>query len=115
MPLTITTNRHKLPLLSGYELTRKEREELDYIAPVNDESTWSECTDRFFRYRGSIYDVYEFVRIVPRSEQVGFEHGVDADSPLLKWDGIQTNSYFSGIVVKYCEGYEYVQAGLAMS
>lgn len=90
-----------LTLLSGWELTEEERKELDYVAPVDDESAWSECVDRFFRFRGGIYDTHEFVRIVARKDASGFAHSVDNDSPLLEWEAIQTDSFFSGVAIRY--------------
>ena len=115
MAMTIKTNNVPRELLSGWELTQEERLELDYIADEDDNESWGNEVNRFFRYNGDIYDTNEFVRIVPRSQCVGFEHGVEPDSPLLKWDGIQTDSFFSGIVIRYCEGYESVVVGLALS
>jgi hypothetical protein len=88
---------------------------LDYIAEVDDKESWGNEVNRFFRYRGDIYDTNEFVRIVPCSQSFGYCHGAEPDSPLLKWDGIQTDSFFSGIVIRYCEGYESVVVGLALS
>jgi hypothetical protein len=91
-----------LPLLSGYDLTPEERKELDYIADASDESVWSEQIDRFFRFHGSIYDTHEFVRIVARRDSFGgFSHTVDNDSPLLEWEAIQTDSFFSAVVLRY--------------
>ena len=58
-------------------------------------------SQRLVKYYGEWYDLSEFVRIVPISEQVGFDHGVSGDSPLLAWDGIATDSYFSAVLVRY--------------
>lgn len=115
--LKIRTNRQFRPLLSGFELTESERKELDYIADSSDLEKWSEQYNRFFRYRGNVYDTNEFVRIVKRSEyRGGFSHCVDEDSQLLNWDCIQTDSFFSGIVIKYdsCD-YDSVMVGLALA
>lgn len=115
--MTITTNNVPRPLLYGYELTAQERKDLDYIAAVDDEAAWSEEHDRFFRYRGQVYDMNEFVRLVPLAKLVGFQHGYDDGSPLAAWHGIQTDSFFSAIVVRFLghdrEGY--VIVGLALS
>jgi hypothetical protein len=68
-----------------------------------------ECGPRFFSYRGAWYDVNEFVRIAKRSNaNTGFAHTVDGDSPMLAWDGIQTDTYFSGVLVRYVEDGERV-------
>ena len=117
--MRIITNNKPRPLFSGYELTNAERRELDYIAPPDDVETWCEQHNRFFRYRGNVYDIQEFTRIVRQSDRVNpFEHGVwEENSPLLNWDGIQTDSYFSGVVIRYVpdSGYCDIVVGLAIS
>ena len=111
MDLTITTNNVPRDLLSGFDLTDKERAEFDYIENMGD------AIDRFFRYRGNVYDTQEFVRIELASKRTNpFCLGVyEEDSPLLNWDGYQSDSMFSGIVLRYCDDYERVIVGLAMS
>ena len=111
MNLTIRTNNVPRDLLSGFDLTDKERAEFDYIEDMDD------AIDRFFRYRGNVYDSHEFVRIELASKRTNpYCLGVwEEDSPLLNWDGYQSDSMFSGIVVRYCENYERVVVGLAMS
>ena len=39
----------------------------------------------------------------------------DHAGELSKWDGIQTDSFFSGIVIRYCDDFERVVVGLALS
>ena len=95
--ITIKTNNQARDVLRSYDLTEKERLEFDYL---DDEEI--ECAS-FFRYKGQVYDLSEFVRLVERSKQVGFEHGCDEGSPLLKWHGIATESYFSGLLVRYAD------------
>lgn len=109
--LTIKTNHVPRELVSYYELTVCERAGFDYVGDEDEDERYSY---RFFRYRGELYDIYEFVRIVPASDKVGYEYGVDNDSPLLKWDGIQTDSYFSGIVARFVD-YGHVIAGRVYS
>lgn len=102
MALEITTNNVPRPLLSGWELTHKERSDLDYLAPADDENAWSEFVNQFFRYRGHVYSLDQFVRIIPRGESfpMGFQH-YDHAGELSGWAGIQTDSFFSGIVIRY--------------
>jgi hypothetical protein len=101
--MRIRTNYRKRALLSGWELTERERAELDYIAPPGNLELWGEHFERFFRYRGNIYDIQEFSRIIGPGENGGaFAHHVTGGSPLLDWGYIQTDSYFSGIVFRYC-------------
>lgn len=103
--MKIITNNNKRPLLSGWELTESERKQLDYIAKPDDIETWSDCINQFFRYRGQIYDTNEFVRIERPGERTNpfcFIAWGD-DNPLLRWDGIQTDSFFSGVVIRYAD------------
>ena len=80
-------------------MTDKERSELDYLAAES-----AQDDGRFFRYKGAVYDLGEFVRIEKRSNLCGgFTHTVDDGSPLLAWHGIQTDSYFSGVLVRYTD------------
>jgi hypothetical protein len=112
MGFKVKTNHNYRPLISGFELSDSERAEFDYI------ENWEDDTiNRFVRYRGQLYDLGEFVRITIReyeSGSIGFSHPVSLDSELAKWDGIQTDSFFSGIVVKYSEDWESVKVGLAL-
>ena len=106
--IKITTNNCPREVLFGYALTEEEAKEFDYMNwPAyewNQEGHSSDGeTAQFFRYKGAVYDLGEFVRIVERSKQVGFEHGVDEESPPISWDGILTESYFSGMLVKWAD------------
>jgi len=101
--LEIRTNNVPRDIIEAHELTEKERKEFDYL-------DWKaigrgEDSASFVRYRGELYSLSDFVRIVPRSGNVGpmgFTHPVDDASELSKWDGILTDSFFSGIVLRYC-------------
>ena len=96
--MKIVTNNVPRDLLSAHELDPALREkEFDYIS----EGEWFEdCHNRFFQYKGVWYDVNEF--------SVNTTH---PQLPLDKWDGIQTDSFFSGIVIKYCDDFEGVIVG----
>lgn len=103
---SVTTNNVPRYLMDGSELLPEERRELDYIDDFDGEY------QRFFRYRCQIYDIHEFVRIEARSRVTyPFCHPVEDDSELLSWSGIQTDSHFSGIVVRYCGDTETVIVG----
>lgn len=79
--ITITTNRVPRDVIYGDELSPVEREEHDYLGDDID-------TAAFFRYKGSVFYIGDFMR-VPDS--------------LDGWDGYQSDTYFSGIVVKYVD------------
>lgn len=105
--MTIITNHHPRPIIYGFELSESERSEFDYLENIEDAS--------FFRYRGQLYDLGEFVRIVPAgSKGSAFAH-YDHTGELSGWHGIATDSYFSAVVVRYSEDDEAVVVGLALS
>ena len=84
MAIKITTNHVPRDIVYGFELSDKERQEFDYYTP--DELDNAE----FFRYKGRAYDLGEFMRI----------DGHD-DKEFTKWDGYMSDSFFSGILVKW--------------
>ena len=64
-------------------LYSKLREKFNYLTEQQFDET------EFFKYKGEWYSVYDFLRI-------------DAQSPLhSKWHGYSSDTYFSGVVVKY--------------
>jgi hypothetical protein len=83
--MKIRTNNHPRDLISWQDLTAKEKKELDWI--VNPQETGYD----FFRYRGYIYALANFIRIEKLAD----------DSPLKGWEGQESESYFSGTLVKY--------------
>ena len=103
MSLKITTNNVPRDIIESHQLTEKERKEFDYLDWEAIER--GEDSAYFVRYRGELYSLSDFVRIVPRSGNVGpmgLTYPVDDASELSKWDGILTDSFFSGIVLRYC-------------
>ena len=103
--LTITTNNHPRELLAYSELTPKEQEWFDYIP---EEEQWS---PRFARYRGNVLDISDFqvINVAPVFHPFGVN--VAPESPLAKWHGVASDSYWSGIVARYSDDYESVVIG----
>lgn len=99
--MQIITNNQPRHLILKCELSAKEQKEFDYL----------DTTDALFRYKGALYPIRDFVRIVPRAEASGYVHPADEGSPLLAWHGIYTESYFSGVVIKYLPEEESVIVG----
>jgi hypothetical protein len=90
--MKITTNNVPRDIIEAYELTENEQAEFDYLdwkkIRAGDDSA------SFFRYKDNLYDLGEFER---------------TDIP--GWYGIQHDTYFSGIVVRYCNEFEQVVVG----
>ena len=91
--LTIRTNNVPRPVLEPYELTAEEQFDFDYL-------DWAKlmtgnASASFFRYKGQVYDLGEF----------GYTGGLPADNPLRKWDGYISDTFFSGVVVRYTGAY----------
>lgn len=97
MTVRITTNNVPRLLIDSYQLSEKEREEFDYVDWQGVEEGRESAT--FFRYRGRLYDLGEF----QYTGQTGNFSG---------WDGYQSDSFFSGIVVRYVkDDTDYVVVG----
>lgn len=93
--LTVITNHVPRFIVEGHEVTADERAELDYVdwrAVDAGEESFSG-----FRYKGTLYDLGEFTRWDNPSSPLG-----------ESWDGMQSDTFFSGILVRYCEGFESV-------
>lgn len=88
--MKVITNKQPRELLTWRQLTPNEQKEFDYFDP-------SEIGE-FFRYKGTVYDFQEFVR-------------VDHSSIDKFWHGYSSDSYFSGILVHLCKDNESVIVG----
>lgn len=79
--MRIFTDNKPRPLFTLADLSAEEQARFDYIKEA-------EAYDpRFFNYKDYWYDAHEFTR-VPDS--------------LKPWDGVHGDSYFSGILVRFC-------------
>lgn len=96
--LTIKTNNVPRDVIEGYELTPAERAEFDYIdwqAVDNGEGS-----AQFFRFKGQLFDLEEFTA------------WDNPQSPTREgWDGYRSDSYFSGLVVRFVDDFERVIVG----
>ena len=97
--MKIKTDNIPRHLVYGYELTLKECAEFDYLSP-------EELNERdFVRYKGQVYDLGEFMRIdktvAPHPQREGWED----------WHGYSSDSFFSGVLVKFSDDGESVVLG----
>lgn len=110
--MQIKTNNQPRPVLYWYDLTDKERAELDYI-----DTETARDDFRGFRYKGAVYDLGEFSVIRTREQQARSlhhtAHTAEDGSPLAAWHAIQTDSYFSGVLVRLSRCGDEVTAALA--
>lgn len=92
----IVTNNVPRDLIEAWELTAKEREQFDY-------HDWAaldrgEDSAAFFRYKGELYDLGNFMA-----------------GMLPGWDGVQADSYFSGVAVRLVDNGERVVVALVFA
>lgn len=76
MASQIITNGQFRNVLSWHELTEKEQAEF---------SMYDASENEFVRYKGNVYDLSEFMRCSDTLR-------------LLGWQGISTDTYFSGVL-----------------
>lgn len=86
MSVTIKTNNHWREIISFAELSPDEQASHEY-----DE----DGTGAYFRYKGHAYNLDEFVKL-----GTPWSHKPDADDPLSQWDGMRSETAFSGVLVK---------------
>jgi hypothetical protein len=91
--MKIQCNNKPRIVLTHWELTDKEKLGFDYLP---------EGEGSFFRYKGAVYDLGEFMRI---------DKGAAPDPQRPNWenfDGYRSDSFFSGVLVKFCDDLESV-------
>jgi hypothetical protein len=81
--LTIRTNHVPREILDGFMLTVEERKEFDYL--TEDEIV---CSNRFFRFKGNVYDIQEFMSVTPQMLP-----------EFQSWHGYSPDSAWSGVVI----------------
>lgn len=110
MTLEIRTNHHWRSPCYGFELTPAERAEFDYLDWYRDVGevvlggeAW---THEFARYRGVVYDLSEF------ETTSGL---VCTDDKFADWHGYRSDSYFSGVLLRWSEDFEEIILATYMS
>ena len=99
--MKVISNYHVRELCPWHDLPASERSNFDYL----DEDQRFE--DRFVRAWGSWYDVYDAQNIHVRSDAPRAHFGdvaVDPDSPLAEWDGVVSESFWTGVVFRFLRG-----------
>ena len=96
--MKIKTNHHFRDVLYWHDLEPSEQSELSDSYDTVEESS-------FFRYRGHVYDLGEFLSA----------RGNGAHELVHDWDVYHNDSFFSAVLVKYSEDFDAVKVGLALS
>lgn len=97
------TNNHPRPILDAWDLSPGERAEFDYLDWTAIDA--GEESASFFRYRGEVYDLAEFMRV----------ENVPTFSALAAWQGYRADSFFSAVVVRFTEDMESLVVGMVLS
>lgn len=96
--MNIKTNNVPREVINRRDLTPKESKQFDYLDP--------EDSGSFFRYKGRVYDLGEFMLInssvAPHPQREGWEG----------YDGYSSDSFFSGLLVRYVDDCERVIVAL---
>ena len=99
MSLTIKTNNQEHELFHFLDFNESEQQQLkiDYDWMEDD----IETNFGFFRYQGEIYHLQDFTSL----------HGNNSSEEFKGWDGIASDSYFSGVIIKLTEENDAVVVG----
>ena len=87
--MIIKCNNKPRQKIYGYQLTDKQKAEFDYINDIDSHD--------FFVYKGEIYDPYDFMRVCDWH-----------NNPFDGYHGYISESFFSGILIKFCEDSDYI-------
>lgn len=108
--ITVRTNRVPRDVIDASELSEREREMFDYLDwPAIERG---EASASFVRYRGTLYDLSEFMST--HAHGLGHVGGFTETHDMQWWDGYLSETFFSAIVVKYVDD-ERVIVGLVMT
>lgn len=95
MSIKVTTNNVPRYTVDAWDLTPAERAGFDYLDwPAIDKGKDSAT---FFRYRGQLYDLGNFVRGNP------IPAGSDLPAHLARWDAYMSESAFSAMVLRLAD------------
>jgi hypothetical protein len=90
LTVTVITNRQPRDLIGWHDLTCKEQAEFDWLKEDEREDA------DFVRYKGWVYCTQDFMA---------------CRTTFKPWDGYASDSYFSGVVIRFVERGERVIVG----
>ncbi len=97
MSVTVICNNAPRDIIDAWELTERERADFDYLPW--DKIEVGEDSASFFRYKGEVYDLGNY------------ERSSDPTSPLAAWDGLYSQTFFSGVLVRYVNNFDQIVVG----
>jgi len=95
--MKIITNNVPRKLLCYHDIPAVKQSDFNYL------ETGEQFSPRFVKYKCEYHDTHEFMRVE------GLRY--PAHNPLKGWDGVQSDTYFSGVLFKWSDNYEYVIVG----
>ena len=98
--MKIRTNNAPRETVCYWDIPAKDQELFDYLS---EEEKWDY---RLFVYRGEYYDSHEFDYVNP-------EYPAYRELHALGWNGVQSQSAFDAVVIKYCADGETIIVGHA--
>ncbi len=105
--IRVITNNQPREIIDAYQLSKAEQEEFDYLNWEAIEK--GEDSASFFRYKGQLHDLGDFVTTATGPFNLGLPE------EFAKWDGYASDSFFSGLLVKYTDDCEAVIVALYLS
>jgi hypothetical protein len=100
--VTVITNGVPRDIVDGWQVPAGVRADFDYVDW--DAVDRGEDSVSFFRYKDAWFDLGD---IPARSPHVP----ADEPDPFAGWDGVASDSFFSGILVRYVDDFERVIVG----
>jgi hypothetical protein len=94
--IKVITNNVPRDVVNAWELTPAERAEFDHLDWAAIEA--GHDSRSFVRYRGELHDLNDFEGRAPESIPG-------------RWDSFKSDSFFSGMVIRYCNDFESVVVG----
>jgi len=94
--LEIKTNNVARPIIYACELSKKDWKNLGY--EEDEQSRAEQDGDSFIKYKGNIYPLGDFMRL-------------DDNSLFKGWQGYISESFFSGILIKFCQDNDFAIIG----
>ncbi len=94
--VTIKSNHIPRPVLRWHDLTENERAEFDYL-DTDEKREFAQ----FGRYKGWVYDLTDMNR----------QGSIEIPKAFRGWSDYLSDSYFSGIVIRYTDDFESVIFG----